>query len=90
MVFTRVAGDGQTRTWIMSSSGGAPQRLNESATDTEYGAAWPDWSPNGDWITFLDQDDGVWNMFSPDGKTVRSLGQIASSHLGFSEEGKTL
>ena len=97
LIFTRISDEGAVRTWIMSLSGGAPERLNESATDTEFGGAWspdgrrfaelalsgstlslalikvgsrekpvivvrdrvhiglPDWSPTGEWLTFLDR-----------------------------------
>ena len=129
VIFARSSSEGQLRTWIMSSTGGAPQRLNESATDSEWGGTWssdgrrfaelaytggsstltvikigsrekpavlrervsdslPDWSPTGEWVTF--QDDGGWNLISPDGKTARPLGKIASSYLCFSKDGKLL
>jgi serine/threonine protein kinase len=44
VIFSRNSLNGQLRTWIMSSSGGVPQRLNEAATDTEIAAIW---SPDG-------------------------------------------
>jgi Tol biopolymer transport system component len=44
VIFTRESDEGATRTWIMSLSGGAPERLNESATDTEFAGTW---SPDG-------------------------------------------
>jgi eukaryotic-like serine/threonine-protein kinase len=44
IVFTRQSSEGQVRTWILSSSVGAPERLNESATGNEYAGTW---SPDG-------------------------------------------
>jgi eukaryotic-like serine/threonine-protein kinase len=44
VVFARRSPGAQTRTWIMSSSVGAPERLNESAIGAEWGGAW---SPDG-------------------------------------------
>ena len=48
----------------------------------------PDWSPAGDWITYCDEKG--WNLISPDGKTTRSLGKIATEYLAFSKDGKRL
>lgn len=48
----------------------------------------PDWSPSGEWLTFLDESG--WNMISPDGKTLRPLGKIPSAYLAFSKDGKFL
>jgi len=113
----------------MSLSGGAPERMNESADDTEFGGTWspdgrrfaelavsgsnetlslikvgsrekpvvlrdhvygslPDWSSTGAWLTFRDKSG--WNLISPDGKTVKPLGKIASKHLCFSRDGKLI
>jgi len=46
----------------------------------------PDWSPTGEWISF--QDETGWNLISPDGKTIKALGKIATWHLVFSKDGK--
>jgi Tol biopolymer transport system component len=48
----------------------------------------PDWSPTGEWISF--NDDSGWNLVSPDGKSTRALGKIATRHLTFSKDGQTL
>ena len=48
----------------------------------------PDWSPAGDWITL--RDNKGWSLISPDGKTTKFLGKIATSHLAFSKDGKLL
>jgi Tol biopolymer transport system component len=48
----------------------------------------PDWSPTNEWISF--QDESGWNLISPDGKTVKSLGKISTQHLAFSRDGKQL
>ena len=47
----------------------------------------PDWSPTGEWI--IVEDDG-WKLISPDGKSVRDLGKIATPHMTFSKDGQTL
>jgi Tol biopolymer transport system component len=129
VIFTKCSDDGAIRTWIMSLSGGAPERLNESATDTEFAGTWspdghrfaelavsgssmslaiikvgsrekpvilrdrvygglPDWSSTSEWLTF--QDKSGWNLISPDGKTVKPLGKIATSYLAFSKDGKLI
>jgi Tol biopolymer transport system component len=44
LIFTRCGEEGATRTWIKSLTSGSPQRLNESADDTEYAGTW---SPDG-------------------------------------------
>jgi eukaryotic-like serine/threonine-protein kinase len=48
-----------------------------------------DWSRAGDWITYRD-DNGGWNLISPDGKTSKFLGKIHTEALAFSREGKLL
>ena len=48
----------------------------------------PDWSPTGEWISF--RDDSGWSLISPDGKSTRAIGQIATPHMTFSKDGKTL
>jgi serine/threonine protein kinase len=48
----------------------------------------PDWSPTVEWISF--HDDSGWNLISPDGKSTRALGKIATPHLAFSKDGQTL
>jgi serine/threonine protein kinase len=49
----------------------------------------PDWSPTGEWITYQSAP-GSWSLISPDGKEKRELGKIATQHLTFSKDGKTL
>jgi serine/threonine protein kinase len=48
----------------------------------------PVWSPDGNWITGVDQSG--WNLFSSDGKTTKNLGNIATSSLALSRDGKLL
>jgi eukaryotic-like serine/threonine-protein kinase len=129
MIFTRCSDEGTIRTWIMSLSGGPPERLNESANDSEWAGTWspdgrrfaelansgsntsltlikvgsrekpvilrdhgsgslPDWSSTDAWLTF--EDKSGWNLISPDGKTVKPLGKIATSYLAFSKDGNRL
>jgi Tol biopolymer transport system component len=49
----------------------------------------PDWSPANDWIVYSAKR-GSWALISPDGKERRDLGKIATQHLTFSKDGKTL
>lgn len=52
----------------------------------------PDWSPTGEWIVYA-SEPGTWALISPDGKdgnAKRDLGKIATQHLTFSKDGKTL
>jgi Tol biopolymer transport system component len=48
----------------------------------------PDWSRDGKWLTYFDR--AGWGLVSPDGKTVRPLGNIATRHLAFSKDSKLL
>jgi Tol biopolymer transport system component len=51
----------------------------------------PEWSPDGQWIKFRDHQDGVgWNLISPDGKTLRSLGEPKAIQMTFSADSKLL
>jgi eukaryotic-like serine/threonine-protein kinase len=75
---------GKASLMVVKTSGGAtPVTLQEDA-ETDL----PDWSPVGDEITF--EDKKGWHLISPDGKTTRFLGKIATSHLTFSKDGKVL
>jgi serine/threonine protein kinase len=47
-----------------------------------------DWSPAGDWITY--RDEKGWNLISPDGKRSKFLGNVDTSYLAFSKDGKLL
>jgi Tol biopolymer transport system component len=49
----------------------------------------PDWSPTGEWIVYPSAP-GSWALVSPDGKDKREVGKIATLHLTFSRDGKTL
>jgi Tol biopolymer transport system component len=50
--------------------------------------ALPDWSPTGEWITYLGPKG--WTLISPDGKTTKALGKIDTPYLAFSKDGKML
>ena len=70
---------------IKTSGNAAPFELGLTKDDVP---CLPDWSPAGDWITW--HDNKGWSLICPDGKTTKFLGQIATSHLAFSKDGKLL
>ncbi len=49
----------------------------------------PEWSPDGQWIKFLDPKDG-WTLVSPDGKTARTYGEPTTVQTTFSSDSKRL
>jgi Tol biopolymer transport system component len=66
-------------------------RGNAAPTVLKANVSWgllPDWSPTGEWITYHD-DRGV-ELISPDGRSVKSLGDIKTDYLAFSKDGKKL
>ncbi|HLX45097.1 MAG TPA: hypothetical protein VKR43_16740, partial [Bryobacteraceae bacterium] len=71
---------------IVKSTGEAtPVTLRQSASNV------PDWSPDGQWISFRDGTDEVgWGVISPDGKTVRSFGEPQTIQVTFSPDSKRL
>jgi Tol biopolymer transport system component len=51
----------------------------------------PEWSPDGQWISFLDMAEGAgWSVISPDGKTIRSLGEPKVIQAAFSPDSRLL
>jgi serine/threonine protein kinase len=55
------------------------------------GVAPPQWSPDGQWIKFLDHDGGKgWALISPDGKTERALGVSDTIEMTFSKDSSRL
>jgi Tol biopolymer transport system component len=50
----------------------------------------PEWSPDGQWIKFLDPADAGWTLVSPDGKTLRSYGERTTIQMTFSSDSKRL
>jgi len=49
----------------------------------------PAWSPANDWIAYLASEHS-WNLISPNGKTVRKLGDLNTPSLVFSKDGRRL
>ena len=88
--------DGGRIAYLQDAKGGTSSimicKTSGQATPIELrskvGGGLPDWSPTGEWISFL--DDSGWNLVSPDGKSTRALGKIATPHLTFSKGGQTL
>jgi Tol biopolymer transport system component/predicted Ser/Thr protein kinase len=54
----------------------------------------PEWSPDGQWIKFVDGRNGydtpVWFLISPDGKTVRDYAEPNTIQMTFSADSKKL
>ena len=52
----------------------------------------PEWSPDGQWIKFIDARGGNagWTLSSPDGKTLRSYGEPNTIEMTFSADSKRL
>jgi Tol biopolymer transport system component len=50
----------------------------------------PEWSPDGQWIKFMDSGDAGWTLASPDGKTLRSYGEPNTTQMTFSPDSKRL
>jgi Tol biopolymer transport system component len=67
----------------------APVALCEKA-----GYPLPEWSPDGQWIKFIDARGGNtnagWTLSSPDGKTLRSYGEPHTVEMTFSADSKKL
>ena len=56
------------------------------------GVPLPEWSPDGQWIKFVDgRTAGAgWTIASPDGKTMRSFGELHTIDMTFSADSKRL
>jgi Tol biopolymer transport system component len=77
--------DGFSWAMIAKTNGQAtPVELVRNAENTL-----PDWSPTGEWIVYASAPS-TWALISPDGQDKRDLGKIATQHLTFSKDGKTL
>ena len=68
---------------VRASGGAKPTLLKEKVEDYL-----PDWSRDGDWITY--RDDKGWNLISPDGNNTKFRGKIETACLAFSRDGKLL
>jgi serine/threonine protein kinase/Tol biopolymer transport system component len=71
---------------VKTTGEAAPVPLRENV-----GNPLPDWSPDGQWIKFMDRpENGGWSLISPDGKTVRSYGEPTAVQMTFSADSKRL
>ena len=87
--------DGTRLAYVTLKSGNASLmtvRTSGDATPVEVKSdlshSLPAWSPAGDWIAYA--NDKGWNLVSPDGKTTKFLGNLNTSYLTFSADGKLL
>jgi serine/threonine protein kinase len=69
---------------VKTSGNAAPVILKEHVDGRDL----PEWSTSGEWITYKGAKG--WNLISPDGKTTKFLGKIATPYLAFSKDGKLL
>jgi Tol biopolymer transport system component len=75
-------------TVVRSSGEATPVVLCEKT-----GLPLPEWSPDGQWIKFIDAREGSaggWTLMSPDGKTLRSYGEPKTIEMTFSADSKRL
>ncbi len=70
---------------VKSTGDAAPVVLGEKT-----GIALPEWSPDGQWIKFIDGRGAGWSLISPDGKTARSYGEPHAVEMTFSTDSKRL
>jgi Tol biopolymer transport system component len=73
--------DGKANLEKVKTTGQAASMLVKARVEYDNDAV-PVWSPAGDWILIGE------NLYSPDGKTVRSLGEHHSLGYAFSPDGK--
>jgi Tol biopolymer transport system component len=80
-------GNGVPSLRVVKSTGEAtPVTLHQSAANML-----PDWSPDGQWISFRDAADDVgWGVISPDGKAIRTFGEPNTVQMTFSSDSKHL
>ena len=71
---------------VKTTGEAAPTMLHAHA-----GNPLPDWSPDGQWISFYDATNDLgWSVISPDGKTERSFGEPHTIQMTFSADSKHL
>lgn len=82
---------------VVKTSGEAtPAVLRENFMGpANLGTGLPQWSPDGQWITFLDHPNGVTaegtrTLISPDGKTLRVYGEPKAEAVTFSSDSRLL
>jgi Tol biopolymer transport system component len=70
---------------VKTSGQATPILLKADINGTNAGV--PTWSPTGEWIEYNDKGE---NLISPDGKTMRSLGNLHADGCAFSHDGRLL
>jgi len=83
LVYVDVSG-GKVHLMLVKTNGQATPLLLRD----DVGNALPQWSPTGEWITFVEKNS--WHLISPDGKNVQDLNNVNGNHLTFSLDGKTV
>ena len=79
--------NGEISVMIVRTSGEATPVLLRA----NVGIRVPQWSPDAQWIKFLDHGGGGgWTLISPDGKTVRALGIADTIEMTFSKDSRLL
>jgi dipeptidyl aminopeptidase/acylaminoacyl peptidase len=88
--YLRWLGNGEPSVMIVRASGEAAPALLRAGVNLKVPHV-PQWSPDGQWIRFLDhQGGGGWTLISPDGKTVRALGMADTIEMTFSRASRLL
>jgi eukaryotic-like serine/threonine-protein kinase len=79
--------NGQRDVMIVKTTGEAKPVLLRP----NIGQVLPQWSPDGQWVKFLDHEGGKgWSLISPDGKRERALGLSSALELTFSSDSSRL
>ena len=82
--YLQTAGGKTSLTLVRATGNATPVALTAGGVDGDL----PDWSPDGNWITY--RDDAGWHLISPDAKASKTLGRFDTEYLAFSTDGKRL
>jgi hypothetical protein len=90
--------DGKNVTYLQQLNAGSSVMIAKTTGEAKpvlvrenVGVRVPQWSPDGQWIKFLDHEGGKgWTLISPDGKTERALGVTDAIEMTFSKDSSRL